>query len=248
MVLKLGVPSKGRLQDEAVAWFAARGVGLERSGAGREYAGRVHGVPGVALVLLSAAEIPRELAGGRLHLGVTGQDLVREEIAGWDDKLDEVAAMGFGFADLVVATPAFWIDVRDMSDLDAVAADFRARHGRRLRVATKYHRLTREFCRGHGVADYQLVDSAGATEGAVKNLTAEAIADITTTGATLRDNHLRALDDGLILRSQATLFASRAAPWTPEGRAARAALWRQLGLEARIESQRGPVGATGRRS
>ena len=80
-------------------------------------------------------------------------------------------------------------------------------------MATKYHHLVREFFQGHGVADYQLVDSQGATEGAVKNLTAEAVADITTTGSTLRDNHLRVLEDGVILRSQATLFLSRAAPW-----------------------------------
>ncbi len=231
MTLKLGVPSKGRLQDQAMQWFGARGVTLMRSPSEREYAGRVDGAPGVALVLLSASEIPRELAAGRLHLGVTGQDLVRNGIADWSGTLEEVAPMGFGFADLVVAVPDFWIDVRDMSDLDAAAAAFRARHGHRLRVATKYHRLVREFFRAHGVADYQIVDSAGATEGTVKNLTAEAIADITTTGATLRDNHLRILDDGLILRSQATLFASRAAAWDADATAARAALTDRLGLD-----------------
>jgi ATP phosphoribosyltransferase len=229
MTLKLGAPSKGRLQEETIAWFAARGVRLSRTGAGREYAGRVEGAPGVELVLLSAAEIPRELAAGRLHMGVTGQDLVREEIPGWGERLEEVAPMGFGFADLVVAVPAAWIDVADMGDLDAAAAAFRAAHGHRLRVATKYHRLVREFFRAHGVADYQLVDSQGATEGAVKNLTAEAVADITSSGATLRDNHLRILDDGLILRSQATLFASRVAVWDDAALAARAALTARIG-------------------
>lgn len=229
MVVKLGLPSKGRLQHEAIAWFGARGVGL-KAGQGREYAGEVEGAPGLALLLLSAAEIPRELAAGRLHLGVTGQDLVRDGVPDWAASLEEIAPMAFGFADLVVAVPAFWIDVRDMSDLDAAAAAFRARHGRRLRIATKYHRLARAFFRRHGVADYQLVDSAGATEGAVKNLAAEAVADITTTGATLRDNHLRPLDDGLILRSQATLFASRTAPWSPAAAGALAELLGRLGL------------------
>ncbi|MBP7000223.1 ATP phosphoribosyltransferase [Amaricoccus sp.] len=230
--LRLGIPSKGRLQEETIAWFGARGVTIARTGAGREYAGRVEGAPELALVLLAAAEIPGELAAGRLDLGVTGQDLVREEIPGWAERMEELAGMGFGFADLVVAVPAFWIDVRDMSDLDAAAAAFRARHGRRLRVATKYRRLAREFFRRHGVADYALVDSAGATEGSVKNLTAEAIVDITSTGETLRDNHLRVLDDGLILRSQATLFASRAGRDTPERRALRIALAARLGLAA----------------
>lgn len=230
MRLKLGVPSKGRLQDDTIAWFTARGVTLARAGRGREYRGTVRGVDGVELVLLSAGAIPAELAAGRLHLGVTGQDLVREQIPRWSERLSELAPMGFGFADLVVAVPAFWVDVIDMSDLDAAAAEFRGRHGHRLRVATKYHHLTRAFFRGHGVADYQLVDSQGATEGAVKNLTAEAIADITTTGSTLRDNHLRVLADGLILRSQATLFASHAAPWGGPAEATLASLCARAGL------------------
>ena len=152
--------------------------------------------------------------------------------------------MGFGFADLVVAVPAFWIDVDDMSDLDAAAAEFRARHGHRLRVATKYHHLVREFFQAHGVADYQLVDSQGATEGAVKNLTAEAVADITTTGSTLRDNHLRVLEDGLILRSQATLFLSREAPWAGR-RAALAALAARLGVAACRRERRARRGEAG---
>jgi ATP phosphoribosyltransferase len=228
MRLKLGLPSKGRLQDDAIAWFGARGITVALT-ADREYRGTVD-VGGVDLVLLSAAEIPRELAAGRLHLGVTGQDLVREQLPRWEQAVAELAPMGFGQADLVVAVPAFWIDVTTMSDLDAAAADFRARHGARLRVATKYPHLTRAHFRAHGVADYRLVDSLGATEATVKNLTAEAIADITTTGSTLRDNHLRPLDDGLILRSQATLFASRAARWTGAD-AALATLAARLGLD-----------------
>jgi ATP phosphoribosyltransferase len=132
--------------------------------------------------------------------------------------------MGFGFADLVVAVPAFWIDVADMADLDVAAGEFRARHGHRLRVATKYHHLVRAFFQDHGVADYQLVDSQGATEGSVKNLTAEVVADITTTGSTLRDNHLRVLEDGVILRSQATLFAASGARWEGAPEAALAAI------------------------
>ena len=227
-MLKLGLPSKGRLQEETIAWLAARGVTLARTGAGREYRAAVGGIDGVEPVLLSAVEIPRELAAGRLHLGVTGQDLVREQIAGWQGSLVELAAMGFGFADLVVAVPAFWVDVADMSDLDAAAADFRRRHGHRLRVATKYHALVREFFRAHGVADYALVDSQGATEGAVKNETAEAVADITSTGSTLRDNHLRVLGDGLILRSQATLFLSLGAGWDAASRGTLADLCSRL--------------------
>ena len=142
-MLRLGVPSKGRLQEETIAWFAARGIAIARRGGDASTAAPSTGIDGVELVLLSAAEIPAALAGGGLDLGVTGQDLVREEIPRWQERLEELAPLGFGFADLVVAVPAFWIDVAEMADLDAAAAQFRARHGHRLRVATKYRHLVR---------------------------------------------------------------------------------------------------------
>ena len=211
MTLKLGVPSKGRLMEKTFDWFAKRGISLSRTGSDREYAGRVDGVDGVDLVLLSAGEIPRELAAGRIHLGVTGTDLVHDKLPRWEQQVEEIAPLGFGHADLILAVPNCWIDVDSLDDLDAVAAAFRTRHGFRLRIATKYHRLVREFLTDAGVADYQLVDSQGATEGTVKNETAEMEADITSTGETLRANHLKLLSDGLVLKSQATLWRSRVA-------------------------------------
>ncbi len=229
-MLKIGVPSKGRLMDKTFDWFGARGVTMARTGNEREYSGAVDGIDGVELVLLSAGEIPRELAAGRIHLGVTGSDLVRDKLADWRAQVADWAAMGFGHADLVLAVPAAWIDVDTVDDLDAAAAAFRAAHGHRLRIATKYHRLVREFLTAQGVADYALVDSQGATEGTVKNLTAEAIADITSTGETLRANHLKVLSDGLIHQSQATLYAALAAPWGAGELAALQSLATRLGL------------------
>lgn len=216
MTIKLGVPSKGRLMEKTFEWFGAHGVALSRTGSDREYAGAVSGVEGVELVLLSAGEIPRELAAGRIHLGVTGTDLIREKLSNWDQRVEELALLGFGHADLIIAVPDFWVDVRTLEDLDAAASKFRARNNFRLRIATKYHRLVRDYLRQNGVADYQLVDSQGATEGTVKNETAEAVADITSTGETLRANHLRLLDDGPALQSQATLFRSRRAVMNDE--------------------------------
>ena len=207
-MVKIGVPSKGRLMEKTFEWFSARGVRMAKSGSDREYAGVVEGVAGVELVMLSASEVPRELAAGRIDLGVTGTDLVRDKLADWDRQVREVAALGVGQADLIIAVPAAWIDVDTLDDLDAAAAAFRARHGFRLRIATKYHRLVRDYLTAQGVADYQLVDSQGATEGTVKNLTAEAIADITSSGETLRANHLKVLSDAVILRSQAMLYQS----------------------------------------
>ncbi|KIN67450.1 ATP phosphoribosyltransferase [Sulfitobacter donghicola DSW-25 = KCTC 12864 = JCM 14565] len=197
--------------EKTFDWFGVRGIQLARTGSEREYAGVVEGIDGVALVLLSAGEIPRELAAGRIHLGVTGTDLVQEKLALWDQSVEPVAELGFGHADLILAVPQGWTDVDTLHDLDAAAAAFRETHGYRMRIATKYHRLVREFLREAGVADYALVDSQGATEGSVANETAEAIADITSTGETLRANHLKILSDGLMLRSQATLWQSRVA-------------------------------------
>ncbi len=228
MTIKLGVPSKGRLMEKTFDWFGARGVSLSRTGSDREYSGAVEGIEGVQLVLLSAGEIPRELAAGRIHLGVTGTDLVREKLGQWEQQVAELALLGFGQADLIIAVPNAWVDVDVLEDLDAAAAAFRARHGFRLRIATKYHRLVREFLRDNGVADYQLIDSQGATEGTVKNLTAEAVADITSTGETLRANHLKILTDGLVLKSQATLFRSRKAEMSDDERKTMAELLRMI--------------------
>jgi len=228
MTIKLGVPSKGRLMEKTFEWFSARGITLQRTGSDREYAAAVGGIEGVSLMLLSAGEIPRELAAGRIHLGVTGTDLIEEKLALWDQLVVPVEELAFGYADLIIAVPAAWRDVDTLDDLDAAAAAFRAHHGFRLRIATKYHRLVREFLRGAGVADYALVDSQGATEGTVKNETAEAIADITSSGETLRANHLKILSDGLILKSQATLWRSRTADMDDEERRTLAVLLKQL--------------------
>jgi ATP phosphoribosyltransferase len=233
-MLKIGVPSKGRLMEKTFDWFGTRGVTMRQTGADREYSGTIEGIEGAELVLLSAGEIPRELSAGRIHLGVTGSDLVREKLADWDRQVVELAPLGFGHADLIIAVPTGWADVETLDDLDAVAAQFRRDHGHRLRIATKYHRLVRDFLTAQGVADYQLVDSQGATEGTVKNLTAEAVADITSSGETLRANHLKILSDGLIHSSQAMLFASLRAEWDAAARTTLAALLARIGLDTAL--------------
>src|SRR4030088_2483526 len=134
--------------------------------------------------------------------GVNGEDLVRESIADADKRVALIDSLGFGSANVVVAVPKAWIDVRTMADLDDVTTGFRAQHNRRMRVATKYINLTRTFFAAHGVVDYRIVESGGATEGAPAVGTAEMIVDITTTGATLAANGLKVLDDRVILRSQ----------------------------------------------
>jgi ATP phosphoribosyltransferase len=214
--LVLAVPSKGRLQENAAAFFAR--AGLELVHGSRDYRGSLAGMANVEIAFLSAAEIVAQLAAGHVHLGVTGEDLVRETIADAEAKVELLAPLGFGHADVVVAVPRAWIDVKTMADLEDVAAAFRARRGERMRVATKYVHLTRRFFAERHVADYRIVESLGATEGAPAAGKAELIVDITTTGATLSANALKILDDGTILRSQANLVASIGADWSPDPR------------------------------
>ena len=211
--LVLAVPSKGRLQENASQFFARAGLEFVQGRGARDYRGVIADLPGVEVAFLSASEIVGQLAAGAAHFGVTGEDLVREHVADADNRLVLLAPLGFGHANVVVAVPEAWIDVRNMADLDDVATSFRLRHDRRLRVATKYINLTRGFFSGHGIVDYRIVESAGATEGAPAAGTAELIVDITTTGTTLAANGLKVIEDGVMLRSQANLVASRAASW-----------------------------------
>ncbi|MFC0220696.1 ATP phosphoribosyltransferase [Pseudochelatococcus lubricantis] len=236
--LIIAVPSKGRLQENAFAFFARAGLPLVRPGGERDYRGTIKGVPDVEVAFLSASDIVGQLATGAAHLGITGEDLLREQLADADAVVEFVTPLGFGFADVVVAAPKAWIDVRTMADLDDVAADIRQRHGRRLRVATKYINLTRRFFAYHGVGDYRIVESLGATEGAPAAGTAEIIVDITTTGATLAANALKIVDDGVILRSQANLVASVSAPWSGVARRAARTILTRIAAEEEARNTR----------
>jgi ATP phosphoribosyltransferase len=213
--LVVAVPSKGRLQENAAAFFARAGLDIVQGRGARDYRGSLAGLKNVEIAFLSAADIVSHLASGQVHMGVTGEDLVRETIPDADEKIVLLAPLGFGGANVVVAAPRAWIDVRTMADLEDVAASFRAKRGERMRVATKYINLTRRFFAEMHVGDYRIVESSGATEGAPAAGQAELIVDITTTGATLAANALKILDDGIILRSQANLVASLGAGWTP---------------------------------
>jgi ATP phosphoribosyltransferase len=172
----------------------------------------------VEVAYLSASDITAQLAQGAAHFGVTGEDLVREMIPQADRRVALIAPLGFGYANVVVAVPQAWIDVRSMADLDDVATAFRLRHDRKMRLATKYVNLTRGFFAHHGITDYRIVESLGATEGAPAAGAAELIVDITTTGSTLAANALKVVDDGVMLRSQANLVASKGANWTAAAR------------------------------
>ena len=212
MTITIALPSKGRMKEEASDIFERAGLRIVAVGNDRSYRGRVEGWDGVEVAFLSASEIAREIGNGTVDFGVTGEDLIREGLAEADNRVEICARLGFGHADVVVAVPEIWLDVDTMADLGDVAADFRSRHGRRLTIATKYWRLTQQFFSSqHGIQLYRIVESLGATEGAPASGSADIIADITSTGSTLRANHLKVLSDGVILRSQACLVRARKA-------------------------------------
>jgi ATP phosphoribosyltransferase len=236
--LVLAVPAKGRLQENAEAFFARSGLALIKPRGAREYRGTIAGLDRVEVAYLSASEITSQLAQGAAHLGVTGEDLVREMIPDAEAKVVLIEGLGFGSANVVVAVPQAWIDVRTMADLDDVATSFRHTHDHKLRVATKYVNLTRGFFSKHGITDYRIVESSGATEGAPAAGTAELIVDITTTGTTLAANALKVLEDGTILRSQANLVASRAANWDSATREIARVILDRIAAQARARAFR----------
>ena len=210
MTITIAIPSKGRMKEDTLAAFAKAGLEVMPQKDARSYRTKVKGRDDIEIALLSASEIARELVAGSIDFGVTGEDLVRESAADWAGKMEISARLGFGMADVVVAVPDHWHDVETMADLDDVAADFRHKHGRRLRIATKYWRLTQGFfSQMHGIQVYQIIESLGATEGAPAAGLADLIVDITSTGSTLAANNLKILSDGVILKSQACLVLSR---------------------------------------
>ena len=209
------MPSKGRLEEMTRKIFSSSRLTIARPGGARSYVGSIKNQPQVSVRFYPAAEIARELIMGAIDIGVTGSDLIHEAAENGEENVVFVKPLEFGQADVVVAVPDAWIDVTQMSDLADVASDFRARHGRWLRVATKYVNLTRRHFAKYGIAEYRIVESAGATEAAPAAGSADLIVDITSTGSTLAANSLRVLEDGLVMKSEANLIVSRTADWTP---------------------------------
>jgi len=201
--------------DQTADTMARAGLVLRKTGSERGYRGEIVGHD-VDVIFVSASEIAQQLKAGRVHLGITGEDMIREEIINADARVDLRVKLGFGHADVVVAVPRCWLDVDSMANLQEMARAFRRLHGRRLKVATKYMNLARTFFRDKGVTEYLIAPSLGATEGTPAAGTADLIVDITSTGSTLAANGLKVLSDGVILRSQANLVSSRAALRTPQ--------------------------------
>ena len=227
--LTLAVPSKGRLEELTRDWFAQNGLTITRPGGARSYLGAIEGMPDITVRFFPASEIARELIRGTIDIGVTGLDLIHETCENGPHSVHIAKPLGFGTAGCDVAVPDAWIDVTHMHDLADVASDFRSRHGRWMRIATKYITITRQHFAKAGIAEYRTVESLGATEAAPASGVADIVVDITTTGSTLAANGLRVLQDGIMLQSEACLIVSRTAERNAQSQSQLAAFLAQLG-------------------
>lgn len=215
--IRLALPGKGALESATLAFLAECGMKVNRNNP-RQYLASIKSLPGVEVVFQRAADIPALVQDGDAALGITGYDILAEHRGyGDSDEEDEhddddlvviERDLGFGNCRLVVAVPETWIDVSTCADLWHLAGYYRVHKGHGLRIATKYPRLTTQFLRQHGITHYKIVMPHGALEAAPLTDTADLIVDLTETGTTLRENHLKLLDDGTVLRSQACLIAN----------------------------------------
>ena len=208
-LITIGLPSKGRLKEKAVAFFDDRGLKVLQSKKERNYFATIEDKPNIKIIYLHAKEIIQRLGDGTLDIGISGLDLFKESENNLQDKINIKQKLNFGEANLVVAVPDDWIDVQTVADLEEVAFDIRSKRNARLRVATKYPNLTNNFLISKGVTQYKLISSLGATETYPFIGSSEIITDITSTGKTLEDNNLRVLKDGMILKSTACLFVAK---------------------------------------
>ena len=208
-LITIGLPSKGRLKESSINFFDKNNLKLTTNGGERNYFAEVKNFPNIKIIYLHAKEIIQRIGDGTLDIGISGLDLLNESAANLKQKIEIKKKLDFGLANVVIAIPDDWIDVQTLADLEEVSFDFKDKKNTRLRVATKYPNLTNTFLVSKGITQYKIVPSLGATETYPFIGSSEIITDITSTGKTLKDNNLRILKDGLILKSQACLFYSK---------------------------------------
>ena len=208
-ILNIGIPSKGRLRKDILNIFRKNKLTLVSERGERDLIGSIKQHKNIKILYLHAREIVERLGDGSLDLGFSGFDLLKESQINIQNKINVLKKYSFGRATLVVAIPDPWIDVQTVADLEEIAFEFKDKKKKRLRVATKYPNLTREFLFSKGVTQFKLVDSLGATEAYPFTGSSEIITDITSTGETLNANNLRVLKDGEILQSEACMMVSK---------------------------------------
>ena len=189
-IINIGIPSKGRLRKDVLKIFSKKKLKLISERGERDLIGSIQKKSNIKILYLHAREIIERLGDGSLDIGFSGFDLLKESEINIQNKISVVKKLNFGNANLVVAIPDPWIDVQTIADLEEIAFEFRDKKKKRLRVATKYPNLTREFLFSKGVTQFKLVDSLGATEAYPFTGSAELITDISSSGETLKANNL----------------------------------------------------------
>lgn len=206
----LALPSKGQLEEGTLQFLASCGLRVAKVNP-RQYQAEMPALPQVRVLFQRAEDVVTQVAEGTADLGITGLDLVMEGGEQGERLLLLHEALGYGYCDLVLAVPEGWLDVDSIADLADLAPEFRARHGRDLRVATKFPNLVRAFLYEHEIVQFQIVQGRGAIEAAPALGYADLVADLTATRTTLRENRLKEIAGGTILRSQACFIANRRA-------------------------------------
>ena len=206
--IRLGLPSKGRLKKESIKLFSSKNLNIKNVNS-RNYFFNFLENNNFEGIFLHAREIIERLNDGTLDVGVSGLDLLMELPIEYRNNVKILKKLDFGFADLVVAVPNDWLDVQNIADLEEVSFEFKEKYNRRMRVATKYPKLTEDFLLSRGVIEFKIVGSLGATESYPFTGSAELVSDITSTGSTLKENNLRVISDGKILKSSACLLISK---------------------------------------
>ena len=208
-IISIGIPSKGRLRKDILKIFKKNKLDLISERGERDLLGSIKQLKNIKVLYLHAREIVERLGDGSLDLGFSGFDLLKESEINIQNKIYVTKKYNFGKATLVVAIPDPWIDVQTVADLEEIAFEFKDKKKKRLRVATKYPNLTREFFYSKGVTQFSIVKSIGSTEIAPYTGSSEVITDITSTGSTLAANNLRIINDGYILKSELCMMVAK---------------------------------------
>jgi ATP phosphoribosyltransferase len=203
--IRLALPSKGILAEDTQSLLSRAGLGVYKTNP-RQYMATIPSLPGLTVLFQRAGDIAVSVHDGTVDFGITGWDMVAEK-SNNGEVLQLLPELGYGFCSLNVIVPEGWEQTRCMADLSSVEIQL----GRSLRVATKFPKVTQAFFEQHGLTDVQFVAAEGTLEIAPTIGYTDFIVDLVSSGVTLRDNRLRVLEDGLILRSQACLIANRAA-------------------------------------
>ena len=206
-LIKIGLPSKGRLKEESLKIFKKNKLSIKDSK--RKYLSEIKNFSINEVIFSHAREIVERLADNSLDVGISGFDLLKESLPGIKKNIQVFSRLNFGFANLIVAVPNAWIDVQTIADLEEISFEFKDKNTGKLRIATKYPNLTNDFLLSKGLTQYRIVNSLGSTEIYPFTNQSEIITDITSSGTTLKANNLRVLKDGSILESSACILVSK---------------------------------------